>query len=145
MKTKSLKLVMLAVVLLSVVSVKAQTFVCTDVTFSSYGKEISPEYARNAVSEGALGKICKLEEFDNSIRFSTEDNGIDGEEKYVLNRIEPNKYVKNFGKVYSAFAGKYVEMKAVLKIQSTFGYYSSCQLLTYVDGKLFQTMTFKRK
>lgn len=144
MKTKSLKLVMLAVALLSVVSVKAQTFVGTDITFSSYGKEVSPEYVRNAVKEGMLGSIWKLEEYDNNVRFSTENNGIDGEEKYLLKKIEPYKYQKT-GNAYSAFVGKYVELKIILKIQPTLGYYSSCQLFTYMDGKLLQTATFKRK
>lgn len=136
---------MLVVALLSFVSVKAQTFVCSDITFSTYGKELAPEYTRNAIKEGALGSVWKLEVFDNSIRFSTENNGVDGGEKYVMTRIEPNKYQKNFGNIYSAFAGKYGETKLELKIQQTFGYYSSCQLLSYFDGKLVQTTTFKRK
>lgn len=136
---------MLAVALLSVVSVKAQTFVCTDVTFSNYAKENAPDYVKNSVKEGMLGSIWKLEEFDSSIRFSTEDNGIDGEEKHVMKKIEPYKYQKNVGSFYSTLMGKYCEVKLILKIQPTLGYYSSCQLFTYVDGKLGQTTTFKRK
>ena len=137
---------MLAIALLSIMSVKAQTFVCTDVTFTSYGKTVMSESHRNYL-KGMLGSVWTLQVFDNNAKISTENDGL-GEgtkESYILSKKEPYKYRLKLGTVYNPETYEPYDATLVLQIQARLGYFTSCQLLAYYNGKLVQTTTLKRK
>lgn len=142
-KYYSLKAVMIVVALFSFASVNAQTFICTDVTFSDYAKKISTEAQLYQVKKNILGAITKLEIFEKNLKVVTEEK--DGNTyEYIMDKIGEYKYR------YEDIMTNYItyesyKLKVDLEIQTRLGYYLSCTVKTYYDEKLVQTITSKRK
>ncbi|MDE5550469.1 MAG: hypothetical protein K2I99_03855 [Bacteroidaceae bacterium] len=141
---------MLAIALLSIMSVKAQTFVCTDVTFSDYAKKRVDQSYRYQLKKRLLGSTCTIEVFDNNLKFEATDTE-GNKEEYIYTKIGLNKYrfedtmtdYDNYN--YLRHTYNTWKLRTDIEIQTVFGYYSSITVKQYRDGNLLQTTTAKRK
>ena len=146
----SLKVVMLVVALLSFGNVKAQTFVCTDVTFTEQAKKDWNESHRYNTKKNVLGSTLTLNVFDRNLKAIEEDT--DGTlYEYVFKKIGEYKYrfedtMTDF-ESYNYYTDSYNQRKVRMDmdIQTRLGYYVSTTIRTYYDGKLMLTLSFKRK
>lgn len=143
MKTKSLKIAMLVAALLSVMSVKAQTFVCSDVTFSDYTKRNLSETILYQVKKQLLGSIYTIEVFDKNLKIKATDTE-GNKDEMICSNIGWNKYRFEETRTNAYNSGTW-KLRTDIEIQTTLGYYSSIIIKNYRDGKLYLTMTAKRK
>ena len=130
-----MKLSVLVVLLLSFVStVKAQTFVCTDVSF--YDTNMTDREIKK-IKTDALGSTWFLEFYDNSLKVTISIKG-DESPQLIFDKINDSKYQMQDNR-----RGRHIQN--VIELQKWIAYIKSFTIYSYENGKLQQKMTCKRK
>ena len=123
------------VLVLNCISLKAQSFVCTDLSF--YGSDLSPKEIQNEKMK-SLGSKATITIFDKYIK-SVFTNNKGRVESYVLDKVDDTKYQ------YSEKTSYGYNYKIVVKLQKMVAYIKGFTVEVYKDYKLEGTLTFKRE
>ena len=130
-----LKLALLTVLLFSFVStVKAQTFVCTDISF--YDTNMTDREIKK-IKTDALGSTWFLEFYDNSLKVTISVKG-DESPQLIFDKINDSKYQMQDNR-----RGRHIQ--TVIELQKWIAYIKSFTIYSYENGKLRQKGTCKRK
>lgn len=126
------RLLFSTVILLFSILAKAQTFVCTDITF--YGLDMTPQKIQKEKAK-YLGSNATLTFYDNSLRLSTTTNG--KTESIVMDKVNASEYqvIEKSGNNTN---------KLVLKLNKWVEYIRSFTLEFYKNYSLGATITYKR-
>ncbi len=126
------KILSVLIMCLLSVTVKAQTFVCTDINY--YGSDYTPQKIQKNKAK-YLGSKATLTFYDKSLKISTNTDG--KIESIVLEKINNNEYQ------IVEYSGNNVE-KLVVKLNKWVEYIRSFTVETYKNYSLKMNASFKR-